>query len=119
MSAAGAPESANGGAMHGDSPARIGFLRKVLEESTSTGLTQYDGSYYLSAGEPGNLYLYFFDYHQPAEYEFPLPQDTKFTAEIIDPWEMTITPVAGTFSGNSKLTLPGKPYMAARFRKIT
>jgi hypothetical protein len=27
--------------------------------------------------------------------------------------------VAGTFSGNSKLTLPGKPYMAVRFRKLT
>jgi hypothetical protein len=119
VTAAGQPESANGGAMHGDSPARIGFLRKVLEESTATGLTQFDGTYYLSAGDPGRLYLYFFDYHQPAEYEFPLPQDTKFTAEIIDPWEMTITPVAGTFSGNSKLTLPGKPYMAARFRKVT
>ena len=119
ITAAGVPESANGGAMRGESPARIGFLRKVLEESTSTGLTEYEGSYYLSAGDPGNLYLYFFDYHEPAEYEFPLPQDAKFTAEIIDPWEMTITPVAGTFSGNSKLTLPGKPYMAARFRKVT
>ncbi len=116
---AGVPESANGGAMHGESPARIGFLRKLVEQSTSTGLTQYDGSYYLSAGEPGQLYLYYFDYHQPADYEFPLPQDAKFSAEIIDPWEMTITPVTGTFSGNSKLKLPRKPYMAARFRKVT
>jgi hypothetical protein len=115
----GVPEAANGGATQGDSPARIGFLRKVLEESTVTGLTQFDGAYYLSAGEPGKLYLYYFDYHQPADYEFPLPADAKFTAEIIDPWEMTITPVDGTFSGNSKLKLPGKPYMAARFRKVT
>lgn len=118
MSAPGVPEFANGGAMHGDSAARIGFLRKVLEESTAIGLNQYDGTYYLSAGEPGRLYLYYFDYHQPAEYEFPLPQAAKFTAEIIDPWEMTIAPVAGTFSGNSKLQLPGKPYMAVRFRKV-
>lgn len=119
ISTDGQPVWSDGGTMHGDSAPRIGFLRKLVEESTSMGLMEYDGAYYLSAGEPGHLYLYFFDYHQPAEYEFPLPANAHFSAEIIDPWEMTVTAVPGTFSGKSKLKLPGKPYMAARFRRIS
>jgi hypothetical protein len=119
ISTDGKPVWSDGGKLHGTSPARIGFLRRLVEESTRVGLNEYEGSYYLSAGTPNELYLWYFDYHQPAEYVFPLPDKGQFQAELIDPWEMKITPVSGTFSGKSKLQLPGRPYQAIRFRKIT
>lgn len=119
MSTNGEPVWSDGGRLHGTSPARIEFLRKLVEQSTRVGLNEFEGSYYLSAGTPNEIYLWYFDYHQPAEYEFPLPEKTRFHAELIDPWQMTVTPVEGTFSGKTKLSLPGRPYQAIRFLKTT
>ena len=58
---------------------------------------------------------HYFDYHCVGEYEFPLPENVKFKATMIDPWAMTGTPLPGTYSGKSKITLSGKPYMAVLF----
>ncbi len=103
-----------GGALKGESPKRIAFLRKILEEGPAEGLNN-TSTYYLGAGQAGKYYLYFLDVNQPAEYTFDLGKGA-YRAEIIDPWEMTVTPVAGKFEGKFKLSLPGKPYQAVRFR---
>jgi len=54
----------------------------------------------------------------------------KFTVEVIDTWSMTITPVEGVFEIKKKddytfadkdgrsVSLPGKPYMALRIRRV-
>ena len=63
------------------------------------------------------MILYYFDYHCVGEYEFPLPENVKFKATMIDPWAMTTAILPGTFSGKSKITLSGKPYMAVLFKK--
>lgn len=106
-----------GGVLRGESPPRIAFLRKILEEGPAEGITGR-ASYYPSGGQEGQYYLYYFDVHQPAQYEFELPQGGPYRAEIIDPWEMTITPVAGTFQGKFTLRLPGRPHLAVRIRKV-
>jgi len=62
--------------------------------------------------------LFYFDVNQPAEYQFDLAPGPQYRAEIIDPWEMTVTPVSGTFTGKFLMKLPGKPYQAVRFRKV-
>jgi hypothetical protein len=80
------------------------------------------------------IYLYFQNdrwFNSPqipkAGYEFPAR--TKFKVEILDTWDMTITPVEGTFeikpkgnylyaSDSPAIKLPGKPYMALRIRKV-
>ena len=121
----------HGGQLHGTSPQRIAFLRNLLEETATaagpqskrTGLTAQVSAYYLNAssvdaaGQEIQQILYFLDDHQPIYYEFPLP-DGKYTAELIDPWEMKIRPLPGSFSGKSKLRLPGRPFQALRFRRI-
>lgn len=119
VSTDGNPAWSDGGTMHGESASRIGFLRKIVEESTKAGLDEYEGAYYLSAGQPNQLYLYYFDFHQPADYEFPLPEGATFKADLIDPWEMTINPIPGTFKGKSRIKLPSKPYLAVRFLRTT
>ena len=110
-------EWSNGGELHGTSPARITFLRKLLEKTGTTGLMAAENPYYLNAGNPGSVILYYFDYHCVGEYTFPLPENVMFKATMIDPWAMTESPLPGTFSGKSKITLTGKPYMAVLFVK--
>jgi len=56
--------------------------------------------------------------NQPAEYEFTLAANATFKADIIDPWEMTISPVTGTFTGKFTMQLPGRPFLAVRFEKL-
>jgi hypothetical protein len=104
-----------GGVLHGESPQRIAFLRRILEQAPPGGLNP-TGEYYPSAGQPGRYYLYYFDYHQPIDYEFDLPSTSSYRADLIDPWNMTIIPIPGSFSGKFKLKLPGKPYLAIRFQ---
>jgi uncharacterized protein DUF5060/uncharacterized protein DUF5605/uncharacterized protein DUF4038 len=114
----------HGGTLKGTSPPRLAFLRKIVEETAAAGggrigFTQLDPSYYPSAKRSQDeSFLFFFDFHQPLYYEFPLPEKGKYRAELIDPWAMTITPVPGEFTGKTRLQLTGKPYMAARFTRV-
>jgi hypothetical protein len=107
---------AKGGTLKGESPKRIAFLRNILEEAPAGGLNNV-ATYYLAAGKPGEYYLFYFDENQPGEYEFDLAA-VSYRADLIDPWEMTVTPVDGTFQGKFVMKLPGKPYQAVRFRRI-
>ena len=117
MSNGGSPAWSDAGELHGTSPARIAFLHKLLENTGTTGLMAAENPYYLNAGNAGELYLWYFDYHCAGEYEFPLPETVHFKATMIDPFAMTAEPVPGIFSGKSKLTLSGKPYRAVMFQK--
>jgi hypothetical protein len=105
-----------GGVLHGASPTRIAFLRNIPESAQREGLNNIS-TYYLGAGQEARYYLFYFDLNQPAEYTFDLAKGVKYRAEIIDPWEMTITPVSGTFEGKFELKLPAKPFMAVRIQK--
>lgn len=106
-----------GGVLKGDSPKRIAFLRKILEDGPKEGLNS-TSSYYLAAGQQGRYYLYYFDVNQPAEYTFDLAEGVRYRADMIDPWEMTIEPIAGTFEGKFKMKLPGRPHLAVRFLRL-
>ncbi len=107
-----------GGVLHGESAPRIAFLRKLVERNAPGGLTPIPKPYYPAAMKPGEYYLHYFDYHQPAVNQFELPEGTKFKADAIDPWNMTLTPMDGEYQGKFQLKLPGKPYMAVQFRKF-
>ncbi|SDG01573.1 Protein of unknown function [Terriglobus roseus] len=132
------PVWSDGGKLRGHSAPRIAFLRKLVESLPTTGLNEFVDAYYLSAGAPGELYLYYFDTHALAEYDFPLPAGVTFLATLIDPFAMTMQELPGTFTGKTKssgnvtdenagqsasggtnhIQLPGKPGMAIVFRKV-
>ena len=57
---------------------------------------------------------YYYGNSQQAMARIYLPKDIKFRLEVIDAWNMTITPVEGEFSGRTEIPLPGLPYMAVR-----
>jgi hypothetical protein len=112
---------AHGGKLHGTSPAGIGFLRRLVEQ-THAGLEPQPKPYYDNAiaydadGKPTSI-LYFFDQHRPLWYEFSLPEG-EYTAEAIDPIAMTITPLPGRHSRKAKIRLGPKMYQALRFRRV-
>jgi len=127
---------ARGGKLIGESPERIRFLKNLIEtgpgplhmadEWKDEQTTQHDSTYY----------LVYFGKKLQSEWPFSLPKKNgcaagaKFKAEIVDTWNMTITPVADTFNlaeandyrmldtQNKKIRLPMKPYMALRLVKV-
>src|SRR6266545_3700530 len=90
---------------------------------------------------PSKYYLVYFGKQTPTSWEFKLPkppQDKgtppadgmKFTAEVLDTWNMTVTPVESVFTIVKKtdyfhadkdgrsIKLPGRPYMAIRIKRV-
>src|SRR5262249_60277442 len=64
-----------GGVLHGRSPARIAFLRKVLEEGPPEGLEPIDKWQDVrTAGKKGEYYLVYFGRDNPTEWTFELPR---------------------------------------------
>jgi hypothetical protein len=102
--------------LHGESPKRIGFLRRLLEEMAGEGFAAFD-SYYPCAGVTGKYYLYYFDVHQPVSFALDLPAG-KYSAELIDPWEMTVSGLGRDFAGKTEVKLPGRPHLALRVRRV-
>ena len=125
-----------GGVLRGDSPPRIAFLRKIVEEGPAGGLNPIDKWQDRNmAGKPGEYYLMYFGREAPVSWPFALYRDgladgMQFSVEIIDSWAMNITPVDGVFTVKKKdrytfadrdgraVALPGKPYMALRIRQV-
>jgi hypothetical protein len=124
-----------GGTLRGQGPARIAFLRKVLEEGPPDGLEPIDKwQDARTAGKKGEYYLVYFGREKPTEWTVALPAagltaPVRLRVEVLDTWEMTVTPLATTFElqpadryvwtspKDPKIPLPGKPYLALRIRR--
>jgi hypothetical protein len=102
-----------GGELHGESPARIAFLRQLLDESPPQGLEPLV-RYGTSKG--ADYHLFYFGVHQPSEFTLKLPSDRQFRVEVIDTWKMTFTALPELVTGEAQVKLPGKPYMGLRVR---
>ncbi len=123
---------AKGGELKGESPARIAFLKQVLEDAPATGIDPIDKWQHTNvAGKPAEYYLIYFGRQTPAEWEFVLPRHElkdgmKFSVDILDTWNMNVTPVDGEFTVKQhsqyiykdtkgrKLALPKEPYLCVR-----
>lgn len=105
-----------GGVLHGSSPSRIAFLREIIEQHADGGIDPNSiGGPVASGHRNKNCYLFYMGNSQPALKLFKLPEDRRYSAEIIDAWEMTVTAVEGSHSGNTRIDLPAKPYIAVCF----
>jgi hypothetical protein len=104
-----------GGELHGESPARIQFLRAILEDSPPQGLEPMDRA---GASKGTDYYLYYFGVRQPGRYFLKLDASRQYRLDLIDTWNMTITPLDGLYSGNAQVTLPTQPYLAVRARAV-
>jgi hypothetical protein len=92
-----------GGVLKGESPPRLEFLKTVLEDSPVAGIDPIDRWQRADiGGQPGSYYLLYFGREAPAEWAFQLPRyrltdGMEFSVEILDTWNMTVTPVEGRF----------------------
>jgi hypothetical protein len=130
-----------GGTLAGQSPPRLAFLRKILESGPADGIEPIDEFYNTHVGgKAGQYYLVYFGEEKPTEWIFSLPRDPpnknalaqgmKFHIDLLDTWNMTITPLDRAFTvgqltesafpadGDPVVALPGKPYMALRIQRI-
>ena len=129
-----------GGVLKGQSPARLAFLNKVLADSPAEGIDPIDKAHPECGGQPGKYYLVYlgkqavtnwgFEIPKPAPDQAQLADGAKFTAEILDTWNMTVTPVPGVLTLKQKddssyadangrsIPLPGKPYIAIRIKRV-
>ncbi|MFC9333215.1 DUF5605 domain-containing protein [Arthrobacter sp. NPDC057009] len=110
---------AKGGELRGTSPDRIGFLRRILEESPGGHLEPLRGHWDVpSAGIKDRYELIYFGFNQPTYRRFVKPQDQTFEIDVIDTWNMTVETLPGTFSGRFRIELPGRQFVAVRLRAV-
>lgn len=108
-----------GGVLHGGSPPRIAFLKQVLDAAPPGHLEpQKDRWDHRGAHIGEEYYLYYYARRQPAQDLYHLPETHAYQADILDVWNMTMTPVEGRFRGKFMLKLPGKPFTAVRFQRV-
>jgi hypothetical protein len=125
-----------GGVLKGQSPARLMFLRNVLDHAPAEGIDPVDNMNqdHCVGGKAGEYYLIYFGKEQPRSWVFNLPRnnlkdDLKFHIDVLDTWNMTVSPVDGVFTtkkdddytfgeaNGRAVTLPGKPWIALRIQK--
>jgi hypothetical protein len=133
-----------GGRLVGTSAPRLAFLRRIMEEGPVPGFEPIQSwwSYHV-AGRPNAHYLRYFGEQAPAEWPVVLPRGSGsrhgetppfvagepprvYRADIIDTWNMTITPVEGAFRLAARsefelhdperpaIRLPARPWLAVR-----
>jgi hypothetical protein len=113
---------AKGGVLHGKTAPRLAFLRGLLEDSPATGLDPVDGlhswSEFPSVGKEHHYYLTYFGRHQPAQVEVSVPQSEQYRGEVIDTWNMTVTPLEEVIEGGTVVQLPGITCQALIMRRF-
>lgn len=121
---------AHGGDIRGESAARFRFMREFLEDVPGCGLKlgklrddhyfQWD-DYAAIPEDPayeGDYYFYFYSIWRPAFRQIWVDDETWFDVEIVDTWNMTVTP-AGRHQGRFEVPLPGRQYMGIRLKRVT
>lgn len=125
-----------GGTLRGRSPPRLAFLRRIVEAAPDGEIDPIDQwQDERTGGRPGRYYLIYFGRQTPATWAFSLyktgvEEGDRFTVDILDTWNMTVTPVPGTFTARKQdryvfvdaagrsVSLPPKPYLALRIRRL-
>ena len=110
-----------GGVLRGESPERIKFLRDIVKASPGhlapTVIYEWWMPYPCVTYNE-EYYLLYFNRDQPASIYLFLPETANYNVDVIDAWDMTITRLDSTYSGNSLVQLPGKELTALRIVKV-
>jgi hypothetical protein len=108
-----------GGQLHGTSPQRIAFLRRIMEEGPADGLnplkSEWDAP---AAGVQDEYYLFYYGFNQPRYRMYNLKPGIRYKVEVIDTWHMTIDQQPGLYEGAFRIELPERQYMAVRMVKV-
>lgn len=105
-----------GGELVGTSPARIAFLREVLEAVPGGVLDPAPSDWDVpwAVSRDGSTHLLYLGGSQPRYRTIVLPAGRDVVIDVIDTWQMTVERVPGTHRGFVRVDLPGRPFMALR-----
>lgn len=110
---------AKGGELHGSSPDRIGFLRRILGETPGGFLEPLPGAWDVpTAGIRHEYEISYFGFNQPTYRRFVLPAGRKYAVDVIDTWNMTVETAPDTVEGRFTVELPGRQFIAVRLRAV-
>jgi hypothetical protein len=106
-----------GGELIGDSPERYRFLTHIISEAPGGILdprpSEWDARW---AGTTSHRLVYF-GFGRPRFRSVSLPADSDWRVDVIDTWNMTVDALPDTYRGRCTIPLPGRPFMALRFRR--
>lgn len=110
---------AKGGELIGESPARIGFLRRIIEEAPGGVLEPISSQQgFPVAGIPNEYYLEYYGFRQPIFRNVLLPPGRSYRLDVIDTWNMTVETLPGKYAGEFRIELPGREFIALRMTVI-
>lgn len=110
-----------GGILRGEAPERIAFLRSIMESMPEPPVYpefyrefpwKVDGLNY-----GGETFLFYFGVRQPKRKHYRLPEGNEYEAVYFDAWNMTIEKI-GRYSGETDVSLPGRPYCGLILKKV-
>ena len=129
---------AKGGELKGDSPARIAFLRQIVEAMGPITPVRRPMDWDLVWGYAGSeseqtmetffgpmpvrfadQMLCYLGFMRPRFRNFLLPDSIRYKVTLIDTWQMTQIDLPGEYSGSVRLDLPGRTGMAVKFTKVS
>ena len=108
-----------GGVLHGTSPDRIGFLERILTETPDGVLepAMSDWDVPWAQSTDGSVRIGYFGFNRPRFRNIVLAEG-EWNVDVIDTWNMTVEPVAGTHRGPMRVELPGRPFIAIRATRV-
>jgi Domain of unknown function (DUF5605)/Domain of unknown function (DUF5060)/Protein of unknown function (DUF4038) len=108
---------AKGGLLHGESPARIGFLANMIAEAPSGRFEPLPSDDWDAPwGGDAHHRLVYFGFQRPWRRSITAPWGMRWKVDVIDTWGMTVETLPGVFEGRFTVKLPGREYMAVRLR---
>ena len=106
-----------GGELTGDAPPRIGFLLEVTEAAPGGVLEPLPGDWDVAWGGTEDYRIAYFGFGRPRYRDITMPPGTRWHADVIDTWNMTVDRQPGTFEGRFRIELPGREFMAIRLTR--
>ena len=114
----------HGGKLKGDSPERIAFLSKIMQDVPGNGLKPKAMAWDELCAVPANdceekrtgYHLFYYSFMRPKYREYHIDDENEYSVEVIDTWNMTVEKI-GVFKGWFRVDLPARQFMAVRVVK--
>lgn len=116
---------AHGGTLHGESTARIAFLKEQMAQFpddiqpltlTPENHEENWDSVCLHDGE--SYFLYYYGFFRPLYRNYTLPAGKKYKIELIDTWNMTTEELPEVYEGKIRIKMGARQYMAVRMKEV-
>ena len=115
----------HGGTLHGESGARLRFLRDFMATLPTCDMRPAQASWDVPCAVPErevmradpSFQLHYFGFFRPRFRDFRLPEGARYAVQVVDTWNMTVED-RGVHKGRVRVELPGREYMAVCPRRI-